>query len=73
MNKQGVCEIVRGEGPQWFERICEKAATMRYPAMGGGWMHLCAEHGKKHARLVDEFGERWNGSKWAKPPSPDQV
>lgn len=65
--RQGECEIVRGEGPRWDERICFRPATMRYPAMGGGFMHLCAEHGEQHARIVDKFGERWNAEReaWA--------
>lgn len=28
---------------------CGRPAVMAYPAMGGGYMALCAEHGEKHA------------------------
>lgn len=61
---QEICEIVRGEGRHWYERVCRQPATMRYPAMSGGFMHLCAEHGEKHGREVDRFGERWIDGEW---------
>lgn len=64
---QGKCEVVSGEHPNPLQRVCTRPAVLRYPAMGGGWMHLCAEHGAQHARIVDRFGERWDGQRWAKP------
>lgn len=62
--EQGECEVVRGEHPDPLTRVCFEPATMRYPAMRGGYMHLCDRHGAKHARLVDEFGERWINGAW---------
>lgn len=38
------CEVVI-EAPAY---VCGKRAVMAYPAMGGGYMSLCAAHGKKH-------------------------
>jgi hypothetical protein len=29
-------------------RFCDKATVAAYPAMGGGWQTLCAEHATKH-------------------------
>ena len=28
--------------------LCDKPTTAAYPAMGGGWMALCARHARKH-------------------------
>jgi hypothetical protein len=34
-------------------RQCGTEARWRYPAMGGGYMHLCDEHGIKHLNEVE--------------------
>jgi hypothetical protein len=62
---RGVCEIVSGAHPDPLRRTCQSPADLRYPAMGGGYMRLCAEHGERHKR----YCERWNGETWegAKP------
>lgn len=39
------CEMEVGSSPQ---KLCDKATSLAYPAMGGGWMALCYDHGKKH-------------------------
>lgn len=67
---QGTCEQLMSER-DWPEgHWCGRPATMRYPAMGGGFMHLCDDHGAKHTRIVDQFGQRWNGHQWvAESPS----
>ncbi len=61
---QGECQIVRGEGPNPLERACHQPAVLRYPAMGGGYMRLCAEHGEKHRRYCGE----WEGDHWTVSP-----
>lgn len=40
------CEVLSG---------CQKPAVLRYPAMGGGYMHLCAAHGEKHASYCERL------------------
>lgn len=60
---QGVCELVKGEHPNPLDRVCNRAAMLRYPAMNGGYMHLCELHGQKHA----SYCERWDGTKWVRP------
>ncbi len=62
-NHQGTCELVKGEHPDPFKRICNRPAVLRYAAMGGGYMHLCAEHGEKHR----SYCERWDGTEWLQP------
>lgn len=42
--------------------FCSREATMRYPAHGGGYMHLCESHGEKH----DAYSEHWDGVRWVK-------
>ncbi len=32
---------------------CGAPAAWRYPAMGGGFMHLCVEHGQPHAAYAE--------------------
>lgn len=48
------CEYVvwfgEGGGPFLF---CGTPATKRYPAMGGGFMHLCDEHSIAHLDYVE--------------------
>lgn len=47
--------------------FCDKPTTHAYPAMGGGWMALCARHAQKHLKhggaiSTDDLirrGERW--------------
>lgn len=58
------CEVIVSERAHPGDPQCGQPAMMRYPAMGGGYMHLCDVHGAKHARIVDQFGERWNGREW---------
>jgi len=38
------CEVIVGSFPQ----MCGKPTTKAYPCKGGGYMALCAEHGRKH-------------------------
>lgn len=59
-HEQGVCEVVAAELPDPLRRICDKPAVLRYAAMGGGYMRLCAEHGDKHKR----YCEAWVGDHW---------
>ena len=59
-SEQGVCEVFAGEGVDPLRRTCELPAVLRYPAMGGGFMRLCAEHGEKHRAYCDE----WIGNEW---------
>lgn len=58
------CEVIVSQRAHPGDQQCGQPATMRYPAMGGGWMHLCDGHGFKHTQLVDQYGERWNGKEW---------
>lgn len=43
------CEVIVwwGEGDS-SPVYCGTPATQRYPAMGGGFMHMCDEHSIKH-------------------------
>jgi len=63
-DEQGECEVMHGEYPDPMKRICSKPAVLRYPAMGGGHMRLCAEHGAKH----ESYCERWTTVGWQKRP-----
>jgi hypothetical protein len=54
---QGRCEAIVSTLQM---RACGRHAVLRYPAMGGGYMRLCAEHGMKHRPIC----ERWNGQTW---------
>lgn len=65
MDPQGCCEVIVTERAHPGGQFCGRPAMMRYPAMGGGWMHLCDEHGAKHAAIIDLFGQRWTGAEWA--------
>lgn len=47
---------------------CQQPAVLRYPALGGGYMHLCEEHGAPHAR----YCERWSGARWIAPEPQSQ-
>jgi hypothetical protein len=55
--EQGLCDIISGELPHPMQRICQKPAVLRYPAMGGGYMRLCADHGAKHAAYCERWSE----------------
>jgi hypothetical protein len=43
-----------------FGMGCDEPASLRYPAMEGGYMHLCLDHGAKHA----PYCERWTHRGW---------
>lgn len=59
---QGTCEqLTHGVD----RATCGKDAVLRYEAMGGWHMRLCAEHGAKHA----DYCERWDGSMWLPMPA----
>lgn len=51
------CEYLLSTDPVVF---CGKVAVRRYPAMGGGFMHLCLAHGKQHESYAEQCyeGER---------------
>lgn len=68
-SEQGVCEVIAGEGPNPLRRTCQRPAVLRYAARGGGYMHLCAEHGVKHER----YCERWNGTEWERNESAERA
>jgi hypothetical protein len=56
---QGRCEVLddrRNSG------LCGEPAKYRYPAMGGGFMRMCATHGEKHARVCETW-TNWGGWK----------
>lgn len=36
------------DGIHKVPKFCGKPTTYAYPAMGGGWMPLCEEHGRQH-------------------------
>jgi hypothetical protein len=58
--KRPGCEVVIQWGNQWRETIfCGSPATKRYPAMGGGFMHLCDEHSIKHLNYVEDIPKDW--------------
>jgi hypothetical protein len=64
-SERGVCEVIRGEGSNPMDRVCEQPATLRYPAMGGGHMRLCDQHGAKHLRMARALNlERWTDGEW---------
>ena len=55
------CQVRIVEDRIWF---CDKPTAKAYPAMGGGWMSLCARHGLKHKEAfpIEELiskGERF--------------
>lgn len=39
------CEVITNFAT---DERCGVTSVMAYPAMGGGYMSLCAEHGEKH-------------------------
>lgn len=57
--EQGTCEHLAASG------FCGRRAVLRYPAMGGGFMRCCVEHGDKHLA----YCEIWDGEVWQ--PRPD--
>lgn len=67
-DEQGTCEVFIGERGAPGEPQCGAPATLRYPAMGGGYMRLCAEHGAKHAN----YSEWWGGQVWRPSPMEQQ-
>ena len=61
---QGRCEVRMESGP------CGQPATVRYPALGGGYMRLCLSHSAGH----EAYSQRWNGIEWlpkAETPAPE--
>lgn len=57
---QGVCEVIQGMALDPSRTACGKPAVLRYEAHGGGYMHLCAEHGARHVA----YCERWGPLGW---------
>lgn len=58
------CEVVIEWGPNnTIAKQCDGPVTYRYPAMGGGYMHLCEAHGAKHAG----YAEHWVDGQWTPP------
>lgn len=59
------CEVLKDiNAKQWDEKFCGAPTACAYPAMNGGWMALCHEHGRKHpeAPHIDNLilkGERF--------------
>ena len=50
------CEVVmQWEPNNTIAETCDAPATWRYPAMGGGYMHLCETHGSKHASISEHL------------------
>jgi hypothetical protein len=44
----------------WHNRFgqpeyCGQRATWRYPAMGGGYMHLCDKHAERHKSYAERI------------------
>lgn len=58
--EQGTCEVIRGGHSNPLQRVCDRPAELRYPAMGGGYMRLCTEHGAPHW----PYCERWIEGRW---------
>ena len=59
-SEQGTCEMLitdRVDGPK-----CGDPATVRYPAMGGGYMRLCVAHGRRFSK--SSYCEDWTGTEW---------
>lgn len=55
------CEVVtRWDGGRIAEQ-CGQPSSWRYAAMSGGYMHLCAYHGRKHAAYAEHVtsGPGW--------------
>lgn len=44
---------------------CDAPTVKAYPAMGGGWCSLCAEHGEKHPDAFDAGELIATGEQWA--------
>lgn len=49
------CEILVEWPPHKPVAYCGKPTARWYPAMGGGTMALCAEHGQPHAGYSHEY------------------
>lgn len=49
------CEVMTS--PDYLREPCGKPTACAYPAMGGGWMALCAQHGEKHSDISTPIGE----------------
>ena len=58
--QQGRCDLRAGVMPDPLRHVCDKPATLRYTAMGGGYMLLCTEHGERHRA----YCQKWNGERW---------
>lgn len=50
------CETIVGWCKCGEPHFCGTVARWRYPAMGGGFMHLCDEHGIKHLNYAEAIG-----------------
>jgi len=62
-NVSPTCEVLT-DMPRSFETRCGKPTTSWYPAMGGGAMALCDEHGERHAGYAFAFaGATPNGER----------
>lgn len=62
------CEVLAGGSNKALANsFCDKPTTHAYPAMGSGWMALCARHAQRHLKhggaiSTDELikrGEVW--------------
>lgn len=54
------CEKITARGvagTHEMECFCGKPTSYAYPAMGGGWMALCEEHGKKHLPHISPIAD----------------
>jgi hypothetical protein len=53
--KSQCCEVIL----RWIDNrqpvYCGQIAESRYPAMGGGYMYLCAEHQGPHLGYVEKL------------------
>lgn len=59
------CEVVTEWGPgNTIARQCERPVVYRYAAMGGGYMHLCEQCGKRH----HNYSERLVDGVWTETP-----
>ena len=53
--KAPTCEFLIRWAPRERDIVfCGTPATKRYPAAGGGYMHLCDEHSLKHLDYAED-------------------
>lgn len=55
MTQTQACEVILRWHDDRLPEYCGRPTMARYPAAGGGYMHLCEEHAAPHLKYAERI------------------